>query len=236
MAPSFLVSIICVTFNAEKHLPQFLASVKKYKPSDCELIIFDGKSTDNTASILRENASLIDLSISEADTGIYNAMNKAVAYANGQWLYFIGADDLLLPDFATFITYLKDKNTIYHGNILMDGETIVRSADAYRLAKENISHQTLFYPISIFKKYSYNEKYKICADYELNLKLRGDRRYKFEFVPLTPAKFGTDGLSSQKKDELFERTKATIVLKNLGLGVYFRLLFKMLKLKRSSVR
>lgn len=236
MEKAVLVSIICVSYNAEKHVKAFLESIQKYKPANCELIIFDGESTDQTKAIVNNYASVVDQLISEKDSGVYNAMNKALHHAKGKWLYFMGTDDLLLADFPLFITYLKEEDTIYHGNILMDNETIVRSSDPYRLAKENISHQTIFYPASVFKKYHYNEQYQICADYELNLKLRGDKAYRFEYVPLTPAAFGTDGLSSLKRDELFEGTKANIVKRNLGLWVYLRLLFKLFKLKRAANR
>jgi hypothetical protein len=232
----FLVSIICVTLNAEKNIRSFLESAKKYKPSTCELVIFDGNSTDQTPAIIDEYASIVDQLVRDNDTGIYNAMNKALTFAKGKWFYFIGADDLLLPDFPKFVEQLKDEETVYHGNILMGQETIVRAADPYRLAKENISHQTIFYPASVFQHYLYDEKYKICADYELNIKLRGDQHYQFEYIPLTPAKFGTDGLSSLKKDHLFENKKSAIVRKNLGMKVYLRLLFKIFKLKRSKKR
>ncbi len=234
MDKTILVSIICVTYNAEKHLQNFFESIHNYKPQNCELIIFDGRSTDKTSGIIVENSMIVDQYISDSDTGIYNAMNKALTFAKGKWFYFIGSDDLLLPDFQQFVEHLKDEHTIYHGNILMDSETIIRSSNPYRLSKENISHQTIFYPSSVFEKYTYNEKYRICADYNLNLKLRGDKNYQFQYLPLTPAKFGTDGLSSIKRDELFEDIKPKIVRKNLGFIIYLRLLFKIFKLSKGK--
>lgn len=226
-----IVSIICVTFNAEKHIKSFLESVKKYKPANCELVIFDGQSNDKTLSIISAYNTIVSKVISEKDNGIYDAMNKAVKYASGRWFYFIGADDEILSDFSNFVLQLKEIQTIYHGNILMNNEIIVRSSNAYRLAKENISHQTIFYPASVFRKYSYNQTYPICADYELNIKLRGDIAYKFQYLPLTPAKFGTYGISSSRKDKLFEKNKANIIKQYIGFYVYFRLLFKQFKLK-----
>ncbi len=225
------LSIVCVTFNAEKHIKTFMQSIENNKPVNAELIIFDGKSTDNTIEIIKSFGDLTDKIFIEKDSGIYDAMNRAVKNASGKWVYFIGADDEITSDFPIMTAEFQNPNTIYHGNIAMDDMIIVRSANPYKLSKENISHQTIFYPRSVFSQYRYNDKYRICADYELNIKLRGDNNYRYEYIPLTPAKFGTQGLSSLNIDTVFEKDKIAIVRQNLGIITYLRLLFKRFKNK-----
>ncbi|MCZ4223759.1 glycosyltransferase [Pedobacter rhodius] len=224
-----IVSLICVTFNAGQHINSFLQSAKKNMPKHCELIIFDGDSRDDTLKIISQYPDLVTSLISKKDKGIYDAMNNAVKLAKGQWLYFIGADDEITENFGTVISQLKETDTIYHCDIIMDDVKIIRSAEPYQLAKYNISHQAIFYPKSVFEKYSYNLTYKICADYELNLKLRGDSAYRFKYIPLVAAKFGTDGLSSLKTDDAFEHKKPKLINHYLGLSVYLRYMFRKFK-------
>ncbi|WP_316851526.1 glycosyltransferase [Pedobacter agri] len=226
-----LVSIICVTFNAATHLPSFFESIEKYMPNNCELIFFDGESTDNTLELLKEKRNIDQTVVVETDFGIYDAMNKALKHAKGKWFYFIGADDEIYSDFKSVPKYLTDESTCYYGDILMDDIRIVRSAKAYQLAKYNISHQAIFYPASVFKKYEYNLQYRICADYDLNLKLRGDANYEFKHIPLIVAKFGTTGLSSSEIDSKFISDKPLIIKKHLGLLNYLRFKFRIMKHK-----
>lgn len=198
-------------------------------PGHCELIIFDGDSTDDTLKIISQYPDLVASLISKKDKGIYDAMNNAVKLAKGQWLYFIGSDDEITEHFGTVTNQLKEIDTIYYCDIMMDDVKIIRSAEPYQLAKYNISHQAIFYPASVFKKYTYDLLYKICADYDLNLKLRADSDYQFKYIPLTVAKFGTDGLSSSRKDDLFEYNKPKIIRRYLGLSLSLRFIFRKLK-------
>lgn len=94
-------SIITVTYNAAKYLRSTLESIISQSPKNIELIIIDGNSTDGTQDIIREYQSHISYWISEADTGIYDAMNKGLRKASGDYVWFINAGDCLY-----------DKNTI----------------------------------------------------------------------------------------------------------------------------
>ncbi|WP_433984561.1 glycosyltransferase [Tunturiibacter empetritectus] len=91
-----LVSIITVVFRASQDLPALLDSVFRLKGNDVELIVVDGGSNDGTTDLLREHDSQIDYWISEADRGIYDAMNKAIRSARGKFLLHLNAGDRLL--------------------------------------------------------------------------------------------------------------------------------------------
>lgn len=95
-----MVSIVVVTFNAEKTIRNCLISILSQKLEGWECILVDGNSKDKTVDIIEEFKSKDNRFryISEPDTGIYNAMNKGWKMAKGEWVYYIGADDELLPD------------------------------------------------------------------------------------------------------------------------------------------
>src|ERR1700761_8725485 len=88
-----LVSIVCVTYNAAAVLRDLIKSVSDHKTDEIEFVVIDGNSTDETPKIIKENEAIIDNWISEKDNGIYDAMNKSIAYTKGRWIIFLGADD-----------------------------------------------------------------------------------------------------------------------------------------------
>lgn len=92
-----LVSIIVATYNSAKTLRRCLDSIVPQLGEDCELIIIDGGSKDGTVGIIDEYRDNIAYTVSEPDKGVYDAWNKGIAKAQGQWITFIGSDDELLP-------------------------------------------------------------------------------------------------------------------------------------------
>ena len=92
-----LISILTVTRNAAHHLPNLITDYRNAKRQDCEWIVIDGASTDGTCNLLKSSSDIIQ-SISEPDAGIYNAMNKGIQLAKGEYIVFFGADDRLFPD------------------------------------------------------------------------------------------------------------------------------------------
>lgn len=234
-ANRYLVSIIIATRNAEEQISECLDSVKKYAPENVEIVIVDGGSEDGTLSILTQYG--ISNFISEKDQGIYDAFNKGIRRANGQWFYFLGSDDRLLPGFGNMLQNLKEIHTIYYGNteaIYLENRTIPYHLlsgkfDKYRLAKYPVNHQTVFYPASVFEKYSYDIRYRVFADYALNLQLWGDRQFKIQYIPVKVALYNMTGFSSSLVDETFKNDKSSLIRKNLGLAVWLRYRFKKFK-------
>ena len=99
------ISIVIATYNAGKTLCNCLNSIVTQLTDDVELVIIDGGSRDNTNSIIESYGSQIAYHISEPDKGIYDAWNKGVKKAKGDWIMFVGADDVLLPE--AIQTYLE---------------------------------------------------------------------------------------------------------------------------------
>ncbi|MBP9970812.1 MAG: glycosyltransferase, partial [Paludibacteraceae bacterium] len=92
------ISIIIATYNASKTLNRCLDSIVSQKNSEVELIIIDGGSTDETLSVINSYSSDIDYVLSEKDNGLYDAWNKGIKAAKGDWIMFLGADDQLLSN------------------------------------------------------------------------------------------------------------------------------------------
>ena len=90
-----LISIIIPVFNAGKTLQSTIESILGQCYKNIELIIVDGESVDNTKDIIAQYKKNIDIFICEKDNGIYDAMNKGIIAANGDWLLFLGGDDVL---------------------------------------------------------------------------------------------------------------------------------------------
>lgn len=225
-----MVSIVIVTYNASDTLQRCLDSVySQTHRNSIKLIVIDGKSTDGTVEILQQNSDRIDYWTTEPDQGIYDAMNKSLMQIDTPWVYFIGADDALLPDFSKFITELKDPATIYYGNVLYKGKKCSGLISPYRQAKLGIFHQSIIYPSFVFKKYKYNTKYPIAADYALNMQLFKDPAYHFEYKDYIIADYNHTGASSQIKDEPFEADKSKMILKNYGFSIWARYMFRKTK-------
>ena len=90
-----MISVITVTLNAEKTLEETLLSITQQTCQDFEIVAVDGGSTDSTIDIFQKYSSYIGTLISEKDSGIYNAMNKGIRAAKGDYLFFLNAQDTL---------------------------------------------------------------------------------------------------------------------------------------------
>jgi glycosyltransferase involved in cell wall biosynthesis len=225
-----LVSIIIVTFNAEKTLQKALDSIFEQQYPHIETIIIDGLSTDQTVDILKANDAKITFWQSEKDEGIYDAMNKALNYVKGDRVFFLGADDFLLPDFSEIIPLCIDKNTIYYAQSKFKKRIEGKTFKPYNLSKRNIVHQSIFYPKSVFCKFKYELKYSILADYYLNIKCFSDGDYTFKFVPIIVSVFTAGGVSGTQKDIQFELDKDKIVEENFNKSIVIR--YKLRKFKK----
>lgn len=224
---NFKVTVITVVKNAGKVIGGLFNSVRNFKSGEVEFIILDALSTDNTVELIKQNENIIDAWVSEADKGIYDAMNKAVKMARGEWLLFMGADDELLEGFTQMIAELKDRHIIYYGKVFFH-DTVVTGPikNDYMLTKTNICHQAIFYPKSVFEKYNYETRYIKCADYVLNLNLWGDTDFKFEYRDHLIANFPEGGFSSYTADEAFETDRERLFKKNLNRAAYLHYIKK----------
>ncbi len=227
-----LISIIIVTYNAEKHLERCLNSIVEQGYKKIELIIIDGASTDGTIDILKKYNNHISYWKSEPDTGIYNAMNKGIDQITGGWVIFLGSDDYLFPGFSEMASYLKRTDTIYYGACLWGNQILGERFTRYRLTKECICHQGIFYPSEVFKQYKYNEQYKVSSDYLLNIQCWADQSFKKHYFPILVTNFSQGGASQLYEEVDFKKVFPSIIRKYFGTWIYLRYLWKCRKAKR----
>jgi glycosyltransferase involved in cell wall biosynthesis len=226
-----IISIIIPTFNSEDVIRNCLQSILFQSANEIEVIIFDGVSVDNTESIvfsLKKTFEYHGIKLtykSEPDNGVYDAMNKSLSYATGDWILFLGSDDLLIPHAIRRIKqYLKYTDRIYYGdsyrpnsNKLYDG-----SFNKFKLCYKNINHQCILYPRTVFEKYRYDTQYKILSDYNLNIQLSGDKSFKLEYIPVLISYYEdiNKGISGRLYDNHFYVKRNDIIKLNLGT-IYF---------------
>lgn len=212
MSSKKTISIIIATYNAGKTLQQCLNSIASQKSKEIELLIIDGQSTDNTLDIISSNKSIIDFHISEPDKGIYDAWNKGIQKATGEWIMFVGADDILLPSALTQYINLINKtpeiNT--YDYICANNEFVGEDGKILRIMGEAPSWNkmkrymaaahvaSLHNKRNLFEKIGlYNLNFKICADYELLI--RKGNKLKYLFQPIHIARMKVGGMSFSTK-------------------------------------
>lgn len=232
-----LISVVTVVYNAVETIEETIMSVVNQDYKKIEFVIIDGGSTDGTLDIIRQYEKQITYWKSEVDGGIYDAMNKAILKCEGDWLYFIGADDTLVSNsiIGEVVSTIRRKNEIIYGDVLFKIENRIYDGpfDKWKIATKNICHQSIFYPRSVFEAYQFNTKYKVFADYYLNLILFNDQRWHFKYVPLIVAKFNDGGISgSRTKDIAFEADFVDLVKRNFPFKIY---LYRYLRSKMAKM-
>lgn len=104
------ISIIVATYNAEQVFEDLVRSIIPQKTNDIEFIVIDGGSKDRTVDIIERYYSIIDYWVSEPDKGIYDAWNKGIRAATGEWIMFLGADDMLFQNALLDYRKVMDEN------------------------------------------------------------------------------------------------------------------------------
>lgn len=216
-----LVSVIIPVRNRAEQLETALLSVLSQKEGIAELIVIDGASTDGTVDIIRKYSDRLAYWISEADHGIYDAMNKGLKQAGGKYLFFLGSDDILTVRLDELESVLCDPSTVYYGDYRTEaGPARNGHYNSWRLAVWTINHQSVFYPVKAFEEGGYSTKYKILADYEFNLRCFGNQRLRFQYIPYEIAFFSGEGLSSQVADLAFLADRLSLIRQYLPFHAF----------------
>ncbi len=172
------ISIITVCYNSEATLEDTIKSVAAQTYQDIEYIIVDGNSKDGTLNIIKKYPDTVTKWISEQDRGLYDAMNKGIAMATGDYIGILNSDDTFYEPqtLEKVAEFLKNNNIdACTGDIIQHKNgRIVRRYSSKKWTPEKLTigfmapHPSIFFKRSLFKKYGdYTLGYKIASDYEL---------------------------------------------------------------------
>jgi len=197
-------SVIIAVYNNARGLERSIGSMLQQEFSDHELIVIDGGSTDGTQEIIKKYENHIAYSVSEKDSGIYNAWNKGIRQVRGEWICFLGCDDILYPDtLRNYHQFIKTNDRVKFVSAKID---LARDQNVFRtvglpwawprfLNFMTIAHVGSMHHRSLFEKYGlFDETYKMAGDYEFLLRPRGD--LEAGYMPLKTARMEYGGVSN----------------------------------------
>lgn len=203
-----LLSIVTVCFNAEKTLQDTFDSLKKQKTDELEYIVIDGKSKDSSFEIVKNNPDIVDICISEKDSGLYEAMNKGFNLSSGKYIMFLNADDLLKENAINSILEeikYSDSDIIYGVVELYNKATGKKRKYLdinYTKFKSYLfltpPHPGFIMKSSLFDKVGgFNTKYSLASDFDIQMKSwKYARSYKRLKTPLVKMSLGGRSNSS----------------------------------------
>ncbi len=172
------LSIITINLNNAAGLEKTIQSVISQTNKEFEYIVIDGASTDGSVEIIKKYSSGINYWVSESDTGIYNAMNKGIQKAQGNYCLFLNSGDYLVSSTTLQDVFNEISNTaaadIFYSDCIKSDDSIYIYPDNITIndiIKIGISHQNTLIKRSLFLEHSfYNEKLRIASDLEYFLK------------------------------------------------------------------
>lgn len=202
---SYKISVVTVTKNAAIQLKSTINSVINQSYSNIEYIVIDGASVDKSINVIRENENWITYWSSEPDKGIYDAMNKGIEVASGDWIVFLNAGDKFydLEVVERIVNQFKSTDVVYFGRSCNVGNSFNWFYPPVDINKHNIhkwlkthlpSHPAVFFPRPYYKYEKYNLRYKIIGDTEY--KLRALNNYPYNMLDEIVAYFEMGGVST----------------------------------------
>ncbi len=193
-----LVSIITVVFNAAHELVPLIDSVFAQQNDQIEFLIIDGGSKDGTIELLKASESRIDYWVSERDSGIYDAMNKGIVAAQGEYLLHLNAGDKLLTvPLEVLKTCSETKVDVASFSVLIDSGKIFRPRTGFLSTLENTwHHQGTFYRRAIHP--GYDPVYRVFGDMCLNQRMFKEGR-SVQLFDSVIAEHRDDGISNSRR-------------------------------------
>lgn len=217
------LSILTINLNNKNGLEKTMNSVFEQSFSDYEFIVVDGGSTDGSKELIHLNASRINNWVSEKDTGIYNAMNKAIKMAKGEYCFFLNSGDCFVnADVLSKVLNINVDSDVFSGNVLKvrsNGNwNLVKSHEQvslHKLMRASIPHQGSFIKRYLFDIVGYyTESYRIVSDWEFFLKALIIHKYSYKHIEMDIAYFMLDGISSQKTSKELARKESIDCIEN----------------------
>ena len=167
------ISIVTSVLNAKDNIEMTIQSVLSQTYLCIEYIVIDGGSTDGTNKIIERYSHQISHYLSESDDGIYDAMNKGVALATGDWIIFMNAGDVFhcSTTLADLICLAPEDPDVIYGDVSIMYRNFVRVQKAMPLSTSwmgiPFSHQSMLTRTRLLRAHKFDIGLRYCADYEL---------------------------------------------------------------------
>ena len=199
-----LISVVTVSYNAVLTIEQTILSVINQTYPHIEYIIIDGGSTDGTVDIIKKYANRIAYWVSEPDKGIYDAMNKGIRTAKGEWINFMNAGDLFYSKDTlekVFSKSINDNIKVIYGDVMLNKQGVLSQGKVYPISFMQIAmpfcHQFSFSHISEYT-HGFNLQFKIGADFEFYYRIYHQYNDRvFLYMPINIAIYeNVEGLST----------------------------------------
>lgn len=207
------ISVVIACYNAGATLAAAIESVAAQAREDVELVVIDGNSTDNTPAVIRQHADKIAYWRSESDTGIYDAWNKGIIAARGQYIAFLGADDVWLPGaldaYVGLIAASPEAEYLSSRVQYGEGTTMRIIGQPWDWARfqryMTVAHVGSLHKRALFDRVgSYDDSFRITGDYELLL--RAGPSLRTAFMDKVTVRMGVGGVSSGQSLRVFDET------------------------------
>lgn len=201
------ISIITVNYNDKIGLQKTIDSVITQTWKEFEFIVIDGNSNDGSKEIIANHEKDFTYSVSEADRGIYHAMNKGIKVAKGEYLLFLNSADILKEEntLRNLIGHLESGKQIYYGDVIYQETNKQRERmfpdelSFLFFIETSLSHQATFIKRELFDSiFLYNEDYKIVSDWEFFVYAICKANVSYERIPQFVTIYDTTGVSSRE--------------------------------------
>jgi len=206
------ISVIIPTFNSAQTLERALQSAFAQTLSAVEIIVIDGGSSDATLQITQQHRERIAHVVSEKDNGIYDAINKGLQVATGDWIFILGSDDALdhAQVFQELLSAATTGTQLIFGNVKYTGdkqslvpELHVSSLSNKLWVKNTLHQQSALYRRDLFADFRFNTSYRVLADYDFHLKLWKEKVDSIH-VSTNVAQCAAQGLSKRFRWSLYQ--------------------------------
>ncbi|MEY8244094.1 glycosyltransferase family 2 protein [Heminiphilus faecis] len=228
------ITVVTICYNALDTIESTMLSVFDQTYDNIEYIIIDGGSTDGTVDIIKKYADRLTYWVSEPDRGIYDAMNKGIAAATGDYINFMNAGDKFARTdvIAQICDSVEKKTDIVYGDyyILNDKKSkypiytkpqTISKVISKVISKSPICHQATFTRTEYLKTYPFDLKFKICADWNSFRKGFLEDGLVFQYVALPICYFDSNaGMSHDNLDLLYKE-------RYMGLGIEHKFFHKL---------
>lgn len=196
------ISIVTISYNAVTFIEDTILSVINQTYPHIEYIIIDGGSTDGTVDIIKKYQRKISYWVSEPDKGLYDAMNKGIGVAKGEWINFMNCGDTFYSHSVIselFNKAIAANHSVVYGNVIFKYTTHSQKASEGHSKCMPACHQSTFCRTAFMKDFLFDTKYKIAADFDFFYKLYHTGHPYLERDVTVSIFDATNGLSSQNK-------------------------------------